>query len=58
MDQILFEAITKLVDYIPISCRFPSNGRLADGITIDSEFPVKQQGVSGSSGGSGGNIAA
>jgi hypothetical protein len=55
MDQILFEAITKLVDYIPINCRFPSNGRLADGMTIDSEFPVKQQGVSDSGSG---NIAA
>ena len=33
-----FLEILKLVEYIPIDGNLPSNGRLADNITIDSEF--------------------
>ena len=36
--KLRFEEILKLIEYIPITVSFPSNGRFAKNITIDSMF--------------------
>jgi hypothetical protein len=37
-----FGEISKLVEYIPISADFPSNGRFIEGTTIDSEIHLRK----------------
>jgi hypothetical protein len=37
-----FGEISKLVEYIPISADFPSNGRFLEGTTIDSEIHLRK----------------
>lgn len=37
-----FGEISKLVEYIPISADFPSNGRFLEGTTIDSEIHLQK----------------
>lgn len=39
------EEIGRLIDHIPIASDIPSNGRFMDGFTIDSQFPIENEGI-------------
>jgi hypothetical protein len=42
MTQLTFEDIARMVEYIPITGTLPSSGRLIEGVTIDSNFLIKE----------------
>jgi hypothetical protein len=42
MTQLTYEDIARMVEYIPITGTLPNNGRLIEGVTIDSNFLIKE----------------
>jgi hypothetical protein len=43
MNQITFEDIARMVEYIPITGSLPNSGRLIEGETMDSNFLIKEE---------------
>lgn len=42
MTQLTFEDIARMVEYIPIAGTLPNSGRLIEGETMDSNFPIRE----------------
>jgi hypothetical protein len=42
MTQLTLEDIAKMVEYIPITGTLPNSGQLIEGVTIDSNFLIKE----------------
>jgi hypothetical protein len=42
MTQLTLEDIARMVEYIPITGTLPNSGQLIEGVTIDSNFLIKE----------------